>query len=380
MCLHGSVSLGVKGLGCSCCRPRRRQVSGIARGFRWSKEIHWPNSLSIIPPFVLLVFLLPPTWRKPLLCGRPTGQWADKPSANGPEFRESTMILQVIAVGRVGEEWSVWGWAARGRGQCSMENPPPGPRPFWAWELWNGGAWRGSLELLYGPASSLAEEQPLQSGGLVHLWQCTMSEWFLTQTRDWLRGYRRLSGDVLVCKSTHVFPRCPWCLLGPFLEGKLQGPRCLHCTLKREPSATCVPLPAIISGVTCYPTVATGATLIKTWNYCQPFHSTPASALFLCLLQAHPAWSSVQTQQHLANKHTAMARSQPSLLPVCEVPPTLSCPGAWWPRCEEDGQENGHALWERAETGGLCEPSCGLLLRFVQTQGFSEGLLLPFRV
>lgn len=128
------------------------------------------------------------------------------------------------------------------------------------------------------------------------------------------------------------------------------------------------------------PQGSTGATLIKTWNYCQPFHSTPASALFLCLLQAHPAWSSVETQQHLANKHTAMARSQPSLLPVCEVPPPRPVPGHDGHSARRTARENGHALWERAETGGLCEPSCGLLLRFVQTQGFSEGLLLPFRV
>lgn len=31
-------------------------------------------------------------------------------------------------------------------------------------------------------------------------------------------------------------------------------------------------------------------------------------------------------------------------------------------------------------TGGLDELSCSSLLQFKQTQGFAEGLLLPFRV
>lgn len=47
-------------------------------------------------PFVLLVFLLPRILRKPLLCGRPVGRQADKQAANGPEFLETTIILQIV--------------------------------------------------------------------------------------------------------------------------------------------------------------------------------------------------------------------------------------------------------------------------------------------
>lgn len=58
ICLHGSVSLGVKGLGCSCCRPRRRHISGIARGFRWGKEIQIPCP-SFLPLFCWYFFFRP---------------------------------------------------------------------------------------------------------------------------------------------------------------------------------------------------------------------------------------------------------------------------------------------------------------------------------
>ena len=67
---------------------------------RYVDQIPCPSFL----PFVLLVFLLPHILRKPLLCGRPAGHRAGKQAANGPEFCETTVILQIIPTRRVCEE------------------------------------------------------------------------------------------------------------------------------------------------------------------------------------------------------------------------------------------------------------------------------------
>lgn len=73
--------------------PALRYQSGICVEVkRYVDRIPRPSFL----PFVLLVFLLPPILRKPLLCGRPVGHQADKQAANGPEFLETTVILQIV--------------------------------------------------------------------------------------------------------------------------------------------------------------------------------------------------------------------------------------------------------------------------------------------